>query len=130
MRPSLLALTIVLAGCSTTDHSGGDMIAAVDLAVSDCPDYRPSSGAGGGGSCSRPDATCLYFEAYCHCNTRSSTWYCCSDGARQLCPPLPPSGDDCCRAYLTACTYGCVGGIATSCTCSDDRWQCTSSACD
>ena len=131
MRTSLLAITIVLAGCSTTNHSGDDMNGAADIAVSDCPDYNPSSGAGAGGSCAKPDEICLYFEAYCHCNLQSHTWYCCDNGAPQQCPSLPPSGTDCCRAYnKMPCTYGCVGGVATSCTCSDDRWSCTTSACD
>jgi hypothetical protein len=134
-----LVLTLAIVGCSPVDDSGPDSSAAADLSVadssaapdlSDCPSYNPSSGAGAGGSCSRPDAYCSYFEAYCHCNLATSTWYCCDDGVRQQCPSAPPSGPDCCRAYPASCSYACVGGVATVCSCSDDRWQCSTEPCD
>ena len=125
-----LALALAVVGCSPVDHSAADLSAAPDQSVSDCPSYNPSSGAGAGGTCSRPDAYCLYFEAYCHCNLSTSTWYCCDDGVRQQCPGAPPSGPGCCRAYPASCSYACVGGVATVCSCSDDRWLCSTVPCD
>jgi hypothetical protein len=130
MKRLSLVLALVAVACSAADEGPADLSATADLPVSDCPSFNPSSGAGAGGSCARPDAYCLYFEAYCHCNLSTSTWYCCGDGAPQQCPSAPPSGPDCCRAYPSSCSYACVGGVATVCSCSDDRWQCAEMSCD
>lgn len=125
MRLALVALLVV--GCNSSDHSDGGIVP--DLG--ECPNYNTSSGAGAGGACNNPDDYCLYFEAYCHCNVATRTWYCCTSGVPVACPAQPPSGPDCCRAYQQQpCRYACAGGMATVCSCSDDRWQCSTVPCD
>ena len=131
----LVIVALVLAGCgcgsdAVVGDGGADLSVPLGADLSDCPNFNPSSGAGGGGACSTPDQYCNYFEAYCHCNVGSHTWYCCDDGVRRLCPTTPPSGPDCCRAFDPQCSYACVGGMATVCSCTDDAWHCTTQACD
>jgi len=140
MRPTLLALALAAVACGSDVGDGSDGgaldlgvadLAAPDLVVTDCPPGTSMGGPEGvGGTCAQPDEYCYYFESYCHCNVQSHSWYCCWDGVPERCPPAPPSGYDCCRAYPTLCDYGCVGGVATSCTCADDRWQCSTVPCD
>ncbi len=133
MRMAIVALVLALAGCGSdavAGDGGADLSVPTGADLSDCPAYNPSSGAGAGGACTTPDRYCNYFEAYCHCNVGSHTWYCCDDGVRQPCPQTPPSGPDCCRAFDAQCSYACVGGVATVCSCTDDAWHCTTMACD
>ena len=120
---SITVLVALLVGCGSDDDGAPDM--------SECPDYNTSSGAGSGGACTNVGEYCGYFEAYCHCNGATHTWYCCTAGVPLPCPTQPPSGNDCCRAYQPLqCSYACSGGRATYCTCSDDRWQCSTVPCD
>ncbi len=133
MRHALLALVLAVAACGSDAGSsvdlGRDLSAPIaDLAtprqdLTNCP---PNASA-----CSVPDATCYGFETYCHCGVASHKWYCCDATGSRPCPTTLPSGPDCCADFAQPlCSYACVGGVATMCSCTDDAWHCTTMPCD
>ena len=84
------------------------------------------------GACTNYGQRCGYFESYCDCNHQERQWICCWNGVLVDCPSTTPTpGTRCCDQYVTAtCAYACAGGVASTCRCVDDHWQCATAACD
>ena len=98
-----------------------------------CPMWDPAYEYKGDPSCSNPNETCLYFEAFCTCAPIEQVWIFCLSGeplSEQECPQGDyPIGQLCC-SNDPGCISDCVGGHAQRCFCDSSLHSaCSTIAC-